>query len=374
MPEITIGSRIAKSPFHAAVTAAGVTQYSIYNRMYMPTSFGDPLGEYDRLKTGVSMWDVGAERQVEIIGPDARACVDHLSARDLSTLRPGRARYTPLCNHQGILINDPIALCLDDDRWWLSIADSDVLLHCQAVAACEGFDVRVFEPDVSPLAVQGPLADDVCRDLFGPELIDGLGFFHHVAAELDGIPMVICRSGWSRQGGFEFFLTDGSKGDALWDRVAAAGAPYGIAPGTPHLMERIENGLLSYRSDTDDDTDPIEAGLGRWCDLDRDFVGRDALVARHHGGAAAHRRRLVNVTVERDGRDPLWASDQPFAATVDGRPAGELRVAAWSPKLAGYVGLALVGVTHAEPGTVLAVEAADVHSMTITAVAFGASL
>lgn len=374
MPEITIGSRIAKSPFHGAAAAAGATHYTIYNRMYMPTSFGDPLGEYDRLLTGVSMWDVGAERQVEIVGPDARACTDHLSARDLSTLRPGRARYTPMCNHQGVLINDPIALCLDEDRWWLSIADSDVLLHCQAVAAEKGFDVRVFEPDVSPLAVQGPLAEDVCRDLFGAETVDELGFFHHRGVELDGIPLVICRSGWSRQGGFELFLTDGSQGQALWDRVAAAGEPHGIAPGTPHHIERIENGLLSYRSDTDDDTDPIEAGLGKWCDLDRDFVGRDALVNRHEGAMAANRRRLVNVIVSRADDDPTWVSDQPFPAEIDGVPAGELRVAVWSPKLDDYAGLALVPVAHAAPGTTFTVGADDITSMTVGDVPFGVSL
>lgn len=375
MAEITIGSRIAKSPFYAATVAAGATGYTIYNRMYMPTSFGDPLGEYDRLKTGVSMWDVGAERQVEIVGPDARAFTDRLSARDLSTLKPGRARYTPICNHAGVLINDPIALCLSDDRWWLSIADSDVLLHCQAVAGSEGFDVDVFEPDVSPLAIQGPKAVDVCRDLFGADLIDGLGFFHHRPVELDGIPMVICRSGWSRQGGFELFLTDGSRGQDLWDRVAAAGAPYGIAPGTPHHMERIENGLLSYRADTDDDTDPIEAGLGQWCDLERDFVGRDALVARHDDAGA--RRRLVNVVVDRGdlGDDPLWTADQPHAASVGGAAAGELRVAVWSPKLACHVGLALVPVEHAEPGTRLDVDGlGDLVSMTVTDVPFGVSL
>ncbi len=373
MAEITIGSRIKKSPFYAATIADGATHFTIYNRMYMPTSYGDPLGEYDRLINGVSMWDVGAERQVEIVGPDARAFCDRISARDLANLKPGRARYTPICNHDGVLINDPIAICLSKERWWLSIADSDVVLHCQAIAGSEGFDVRVFEPDVSPLAVQGPLADDVCRDLFGAELIDSIGFFHVREVELDGIPIVICRSGWSRQGGFELFLTDGSQGLELWDRVAKAGAPYGIAPGTPHHMERVESGLLSYRSDTDDDTDPIEAGLGRWCDLDRDFVGRDAIVARQAEPAA--RRRLVNVFVDKIDDNHLWTADQPFPASIDGVPAGELRVAVWSPKLDRFVGLGLVPLAHAEPGTRFEVDAPGVATaMTVSDVAFGDNL
>lgn len=373
MAEITIGPRIRKSPFYASTIAAGVTHFTIYNRMYMPTSYGDPMAEYHRLMNGVSMWDVGAERQVEVVGPDARAFVDRVSARDVLPLKPGRARYAPICNHDGILINDPIALCLTDDRWWLSIADGDLLQHCQAVAGSEGFDVEVFEPDVSPLAVQGPKAVDVARDLFGAEVVDGLGFFHHREVEVDDIPMVICRSGWSRQGGYELFLTDGTKGAALWDLVAGAGEPYGIAPGTPHHMERIENGLLSYGSDTDDDTDPVEAGLGQWCDLDRPFIGRDAIVARHE--EPADRRRLVNVDVDVVDRTELWTADQPYPARADGEPVGELRTTVWSPKLERFIGLALLPVAHAEPGTHLAVDAPGiVTAMTVTDVPFGVSL
>ena len=373
MPEMTIGSRIKKSPYFAATIAAGATHFTIYNRMYMPTSYGDPLGEYDRLKTGVSMWDVGAERQVEIVGPDARAFCNRISARDLSTLAPGRARYAPICNHDGILINDPIVLCLSEDRWWISIADGDLLQHCQAIAGSEGFDVEAFEPDVSPLAVQGPKATAVARDLFGDDLVEGLGFFHHHEVELAGIPMVICKSGWSRQGGYELFLTDGTMGQALWDLVAAAGEPYGIAPGTPHHMERIENGLLSYGSDTDDDTDPLEAGLGQWCDMDRPFIGRDAIAARHE--EPEHRRHLVNVYVDTVDQTQLWTADQPYPASVDGHAAGDLRTAVWSPKLDRFIGLALLGAAHVEPGTRLDVDAPGlVTAMTVTDVPFGVSL
>lgn len=370
MPSLSIGPRVRKSPFHDATVAAGATQFTIYNRMYLPTSYGDPLGEYDRVMTGVSVWDVGAERQVEITGPDARALTDYLSARSLANLKPGRARYAPMCSHNGVLINDPIALCLADDHWWLSIADSDVLLHCQAVAGAGGFEATVTEPDVSPLAIQGPLAESLCRDLFGAEVMDALGFFHHRPVDLDGIPMVICRSGWSRQGGVELFLTDGRFGLELWDRVMAAGQPYGVAPGTPHQMERVENGLLSYRSDTDDDTDPIEAELGRWVDLDdRDFVGRAALVARHADPST--RRRLVNVTF--DGAVP--PCEHPWSATLDGKPAGQLRTATWSPKLNRFVGLALLTVAAAQPGTQLDVNADGTPlTMTVSAVPFGESL
>jgi aminomethyltransferase len=369
MAAITIGSRIAKSPYYPGTLAAGATHYTIYNRMYMPTSYGDPLGEYERLMTGVSIWDVGAERQVEIAGPDARAFVDYVSCRSLASLKVGRGRYTPMCNYAGVLINDPIAMPIDEDRWWLSIADSDVLLHCQAVAGAKGFDVTVREPDVSPLAIQGPKAQDLCRDLFG-DIVDEIGFFHFRPVEVDGIPIVLMRSGWSRQGGFELFLTDGAKGMELWELAFAAGEPYDAAPGTPHQMERIEHGLLSYGADTDDDTDPIEANLGKWVDLDGDdFVGKAALVARQE--QPDQRRLLVNVDIDGD----MPAPEHPWPATCQGAPAGELRTATWSPKLGRNVGLALVPTACSAPGTILDVDA-DGRGLTVTvsSVPFGDNL
>jgi aminomethyltransferase len=371
MAEITFGPRVRKSPFFDATVAGGVTAFSIYNHMFMPTSYGDPIGEYERVKTGVSVWDVAAERQVEIIGPDATAVAQLVSARRLTDLRAGRARYAPMCDYDGCLINDPIALRLEENRWWLSIADSDMVHWVNGIAGASGFDARVFEPDVSPLAIQGPKADGVTRSLFGDELIDSLGFFHHRPVELDEIPMVICRSGWSRQGGVELFLTDGAQGHALWDRVMEAGAPFGIAPGAPHQMERIESGLLSYTSDTDTDTDPIEAGLGAYVDLDGDFdfVGKQALIARH--AHPATRRRLVNVCL--DGEMPK--PEHPWEAHFDGGCIGQVRSATYSPKLDRNVGLALVSVACAEAGTSFTVDA-DGTALTATVMdtPFGTSL
>ncbi len=371
MSHIAIGPSVSKSPFYDATVDAGATEYTIYNHMYMPMSYGDPLGEYKTLTTGVSCWDVAAERQVEIVGPDAAALTQYVSARNLGGLRPGRARYAPMCDHDGCLINDPIALCLAEDRWWLSIADSDMTLWVKAIAGAKGFDAEVFEPDVSPLAVQGPKADDVCRTLFGTELIDSIGFFQHRFAELEGIPLVLCRSGWSRQGGFELFLTDGDRGMELWDLVMAAGEPQGIAPGTPHRMERIESGLLSYGSDVDPDTDPIEAGLGPFVNLDTEyeFVGRQALIARQTD--PSNRRRLVNIDI--DG--PMPAPQHSWPASASGKPAGRVRAATWSPKLGHNIGLALLSTDAATPGTPLTVDADDsVLTATVSPVPFGVSL
>ena len=367
VPEIMFGPRVRRSPYFEATVAAGVRAFTIYNHMYMPTSYGDPAEEYRRLTERVALWDVAAQRQVEIVGPDAAGVVQYLSARNLGGLVAGRARYAPICDHDGILINDPVVLCLDDDRFWVSIADSDLLLWARAVAAERGADVRVFEPDVSPLAIQGPCAVDLAADLFGAELVGSLGFFQHVAAELDGIELVLCRSGWSKQGGFEMFLTDGSRGVELWDTVMAAGARFGIGPGSPNPVERIESGLLSYGSDNDARTDPFEAGLGGWVDLDagHDFIGRAALQQRVERGIE---RALVNVSFADDaGVAPFLPLEHPRPVCVDGQRVGELRNAVWSIRLGHGIGIALVARAATVPGTRLVVDFGGVELVAVVA-------
>ena len=367
MPEIMFGPRVRKSPYFEATVAAGVSAFTIYNHMYMPTSYGDPAEEHRRLTERVALWDVAAQRQVEVVGPDARSVAQRLSARDLGPLRPGRARYAPICDHDGFLINDPVVLCLDNERFWFSIADSDLLLWVKAVAAERGADVAVFEPDVSPLAIQGPSAVDLAVDVFGAELVGSLGFFHHATAKLDGIELVLCRSGWSKQGGFEMFLTDGSRGVELWDTVMAAGARFGIGPGSPNPVERIESGLLSYGSDNDARTDPFEAGLGGWVDIDagHDFIGRAALRQRVERGIE---RALVNVSfVDDAGVAPFLPLEHPRPVCVDGQRVGELRNAVWSIRLGHGIGIALVARSAAVPGTRLVVDFGGVELVAVVA-------
>ena len=337
--QIPLGSRVRKSPFFDALVVHGLTHVTVYNHMLMPASFGDPAEEYTALMERVSLWDVSCERQVEIVGPDAFALAQYVSARDLEGMRVGQVRYAPLCDHQGTLINDPMGLKLADDQYWLSIADSDVLWWVKAVAAERGMDCRVFEPDVSPLAVQGPRAEDTVADLLG-EWVRKVPFFGFVATEHQGIPVVVCRSGWSGQGGFELFLQDGSRGMDLWNLVWAAGEKYGIHPGGPTLNERIESGLFSYRADCGGEATPLEVGLGRFLSLDRtdDFIGKEALLAEHTAGP---KRRLVTVLLS--GERLAATSEHPWPALdADGELVGEVRVATWSPKHESNLAIALV--------------------------------
>ena len=160
-------ARLRPSPFFNSVMSEGCTSASIYNRMILPASFGDKEKEYWDLINGVVMWDVGVERQVQLEGPDAAKLAQILSPRDLSKCKIGQGKYVPMCNHDGVLINDPILLKLRDDLYWFSIADSDIWFWARAIAAERGLNVVISEPDVSPLAVQGPKAAAVVSSIFG---------------------------------------------------------------------------------------------------------------------------------------------------------------------------------------------------------------
>tara|TARA_B100000686_G_C16720093_1_gene934390 strand:- start:153 stop:1262 length:1110 start_codon:yes stop_codon:yes gene_type:complete len=342
--KIAMGSRVRKSPFFDATIKHGVTHFTVYNHMFMPTSYGDPDIEYKALTERVSLWDVACQRQIEVIGPDAAKLLNYLISRSVDSYPVGKARYTPICDHKGILLNDPITLRLDDDRFWISIADGDLEWWIRASAVERGLDCEVFEPDVSPLAVQGPRAEDTVANLFG-DWIREIGFFCFTQTELDGIPVVICRSGWSGQGGFELFLIGNSRAVEFWERVWEAGVPYGIHPGAPNPSERIESSLLSYRGDCAGLATPLELGLGRFLELDRreEFVGKAALLAeREHGSV----RKLVKVTLS--GERLTNPSEEPWMALgPSGKTVGQVRVAVWSPVLNKNLALALVDIETA---------------------------
>ncbi len=338
--QLSIGARIRKSPFFEASRKAGLVSASVYNHMYMPTSYGDPAAEYDRLINGAVMWDVAAERQVALKGPDALALAKILTPRNLDGLEIGHGKYVPICNYDGYIINDPVLLKIDHDEIWLSIADSDILLWAGAIAGALKLNVRVFEPDVSPLAIQGPKAIDVVSALFG-DWVRELCYFGFQVHEITGIPLIVARSGWSKQGGFELYLRDSSRGIELWDMVAAAGAPYGIGPGAPNYIERLESGLISYGADTDEKTTPFELGLDRFIDLqqENDFIGKAALIELK---AAGVKRRFVGLKLDGDPFDIL--SEDRFFVLFEGGCAGYVSAAAYSPRVGSNIAVGMVSM------------------------------
>ncbi|UWQ93029.1 glycine cleavage system protein T [Rhodobacteraceae bacterium M382] len=338
MAEIGPNTRLRVSPFYGATIQAGVTAFSPYNSMLMPVSYGDPDAEYDRLMTGVSQWDVSVERQVEIKGPDAGHLVQLMSVRDLSTIDVGKGKYIPMCDHRGVLINDPVVLKHEDGTFWLSIGDNNILMWARAIAAERGLKVEICEPDVSPMAVQGPKAEDVVAAVFG-DWVRALKYFWFAPAELNGIPLIIQRSGYSKQGGFEIYLCDGSRGTELWNVVKEAGQPWGIGPGNPNPVERIESGLLSYGGDTDDQTNPFEVRLGKYVDLDLDddVVGIKAL---RRIKAEGIKRRQLGIVLENSERHPghaIW-----YDLLKDGQRIGHMTCGAWSRRAQTMIGFALV--------------------------------
>jgi aminomethyltransferase len=338
MPLIAPGPSVRRSAYYEATVAEGVTAFSVYNHMLMPVSYGDPQAEYRRLTEGVALWDVACERQVEVTGPDAARLVQALVPRRIEALPVGAAWYAPVCDHRGVLLNDPVLLRLAEDRFWFSIADLDLLPWVRAIAAERKMDVQVSEPDVSPLAVQGPRATDVITALFD-DSVRQMGQFRFREADLDGIPLVLCRSGWSHQGGFELFLQDVSRGSELWLKVREAGAPYGIGPGAPNEAERIESGLLSWRGDCDDQTNPFEVRLGAHVDLDApdDTIGIRALRRLQERGP---RRHQVGVVLDHDR--PLPEAEGWAKVFKGATMAGHMTARAWSPRLGANIGLCLV--------------------------------
>jgi len=335
--DIAIGCNLRKSPYFDATVTDGVASFSVYNHMLIPAHFGDPDGEYQALIDNVVMWDVAAQRQVELTGPDAETLVRYLTTRDLANIAIGQAKYVPICDHNGLLINDPVLQKISDDRFWLSIADSDILLWASGIAAERKLDVRVTEPDASPLAVQGPRAVDLVADLFG-DWVRELKYFWFRETELDGIPILLARSGWSKQGGFELYLRDSAKGSELWSRVKEAGASYGIVPGAPNDVERVESGLLSYGSDARSGANPFEVGLAHLVDLQRedDFAGKAALQKLIDEGI---RRRRVGLFI---GGEAIRGFSEAQDVCLGSDVVGSVTEAVFSPRLDRNIAVALI--------------------------------
>ena len=261
------GTQIRKSPFFDSTVKWGATGFSVYNHMYIPRDFGSPEKNFWNLVNSAILCDVSVERQVEITGPDAYKFIQLLTPRDLSKLAIGQCKYVLIVNNEGGILNDPVLLRLAENHFWLSLADSDVLFWAQGVAINSGLDVKIIEPDVSPLQLQGPNSGEIMVKLFG-ESIKDLKYYWLREINLDGIPLVVSRTGWSSELGYELYLRDGSKGNELWEKIMSVGKNYGLKPGHTSSIRRIEGGMLSYHADADINTNPFELGLDRLVNLD----------------------------------------------------------------------------------------------------------
>ena len=349
------GTQIRKSPYFNSTVKWGATGFSVYNHMYIPRDFGSPEQNFWNLVNEAILCDVAVERQVEITGPDATKFIQLLTPRDLSKLAVGQCKYVLIVNNDGGILNDPVLLRLKENHYWLSLADSDILLWAQGVAINSGLNVKITEPDVSPLQLQGPNSGKIMEALFG-ENINDLKYYWLRELDLDGIPLIVSRTGWSSELGYELYLRDGSKGDELWEKIMAAGKPHGLKPGHTSSIRRIEGGMLSYHADADINTNPYELNLGRLVNLDTDinFIGKDALQKINKDGI---KRKQVGVTLD---CDPLTSPNTTFwEITKDKQIVGKITSAVYSPRLKQNIALAMVSINSSEIGTMLDVKMND---------------
>ena len=274
MKDFGFGTQIRKSPFFDATVKWGAKDFSVYNHMYIPRDFGNPEQNFWNLINDAILCDVAVERQVQIQGPDASKFVQLMIPRDLSDMKVGQCKYVILVNQKGGVLNDPILLKISEDKYWFSLADSDILLWAQGLAAETNYDIEIIEPDVSPLQLQGPKSRDIMVEIFGDEIKD-LKYYWFKEFLFEGTKLIISRTGWSSELGYEIFLTDSKAGNQLYEHIMGVGQPLGLKPGHTSTIRRIEGGMLSYHADMTIDTNPLELGMDKFIDLDGnfDFIG-----------------------------------------------------------------------------------------------------
>lgn len=339
--------RIRRTPYTTRVEQHGVRGFTVVNHMLLPKAFEASVeDDYWHLHEHVQLWDVATQRQVALRGPDAARLAQWMTPRDISRARAGQCLYTPLVDQDGGMVNDPVMLKLADDHFWFSIADSDVLLWAKGLAQGASLNVSVQEPDVSPLAVQGPKAEEVVAEVFG-DAVRNLGFFRFGWFEFEGTSQLLARSGFSKQGGFEIYLNGSEWGETLWDRVWSAGQRHNIRPGCPNLIERIEGGLLSYGNDFTAANNPLECGLGEFCSLDREVESLSHPALRTIAGRGVEREMRG---VMFDGTRWRSAIAQPWPVLAGDIQVGEVTSGIWSPRFGRHVGVSMIKRGHWDHG------------------------
>jgi aminomethyltransferase len=343
-----------KSPYFEATKRHGCRSWGLYNHMLLPTLYDDPVSEYWALLNDVTVWDVSVERCVEIVGLDAFELTNLLTCRDLTSCDVWQCKYVLLTTADGGIVNDPVLLRLGEDHFWLALADSDALLYAAGVAAGRGMDVTIREADVAPMQVQGPKSKDVVRSLLGDAIAD-LRYYWCAEGDVDGIPVVVSRTGWTGEVGYEIYLRDPSRGDQLFEAVMQAGEPHGIRVIAPSEARRIEAGIFNYGSDMRVDDTPLHvSGLEKFVELEQEqeFIGKTAL---EEVAATGVDRKLVGIEIGGDPMTDEGALNDFWPVHARGERIGRVTAGAWSPRLGRNVGYAWVPASHMSAGTSLEV-------------------
>ena len=329
--------RLRGTPYTSRIEKQGVTAYTIYNHMLLPAAFGSLEDSYHHLKEHVQVWDVAAERQVEISGKDSAKLVQLMTCRDLTKSKDGRCYYCPIIDENAGLINDPVVLRFNENKWWVSIADTDVILFAKGLAIGHKFDVKIVEPTVDIMAVQGPKSFKLMEKVFG-EKITKLKFFGFDYFDFDGVKHLIAQSGWSKQGGYEIYVENTESGLKLYDHLFEIGKEFNIKPGCPNLIERIESGLLSQGNDMDIGDNPYECGFDKYVNIDSDidFVGKEKLKKIKSEGI---KKKLMGVKID---ADEISVTGSINLTDENNKVIGDLRSGCYNPKFKQVIGIAMI--------------------------------
>ena len=353
--EFQMGPRYRKSPFFEATRRHGCKSWGIYNHMYIPNFYNGALEDYRALTENVTLWDVSVERIVEITGPDASEFTNRLTCRDLTKCAVGQGKYVLITAEDGGIVNEPVLLRVEENRWWLALADSDAGLWARGYSVGCGLDVKVREPEIYPVQVQGPKSVDVMVELFGDE-VKKIRYYWTLQTDLDGIPVVISRTGWSAEIGYEIYLCDPSRGDAMYERIMEVGQPYGIKPIAPSQIRRVEAGIFRYGADLTIENNPYEImGFERLVeDQSADYIGKEALMRIKEEGVS---QKLVGTILDAEEEIP----GRPDIAPIyrNGEEIGKVTVILWSPRMQRNIGYVWVPIELAEPGNEIEVSTLD---------------
>jgi glycine cleavage system aminomethyltransferase T len=352
MKDFGFGTQIRKSPFFDATVKWGAKDFSVYNHMYIPRDFGNPEQNFWNLINDAILCDVAVERQVQVKGPDASKFVQMMTPRDLSDMKVGQCKYVILVNQNGGVLNDPILLRVSEDEYWFSLADSDILFWAQGLAANSNYNVEITEPDVSPLQLQGPKSRDIMIKIFGDQISD-LKYYWFKQFRFNHTELIISRTGWSSELGYEIFVTDSKVGNELYEHIMKIGKPMGLKPGHTSTIRRIEGGMLSYHADMTINTNPLELGMDKFIDLDNDFdfIGKDALIKIKNDGIKRKQVGLYLDNVRMDGPNTRF-----WNLKYNNKVVGKITSAVYSPRLEQNIALAIVDIKYSNLNQKLTVD------------------
>ena len=355
MKDFGFGTQIRKSPFFDATVKWGAKDFSVYNHMYIPRDFGNPEQNFWNLINDAILCDVAVERQVQIQGPDAGKFVQMITPRDLSDMKVGQCKYVILVNQNGGVLNDPILLKVSDDKYWFSLADSDILFWAQGLAANSNYNVEITEPDVSPLQLQGPKSRDIMIKIFGDQIAD-LKYYWFKQFKFKNTQLIISRTGWSSELGYEIFLTDSTIGNQLYEHIMNIGEPMGLKPGHTSTIRRIEGGMLSYHADMTINTNPLELGMNKFIDLNGnfDFIGKNSLIKINKDGIKRKQVGLFLDISRMDGPNTRF-----WDIKYDNKIVGKLTSAVYSPRLEKNIALAMIDIDYSDLNQELIVNDGD---------------